>query len=317
MLRFKIGSAAAALVMGCSAFAAPAPLAEDAKVFGAREAAGQVALSPSGNKVVMLVAGPGSSTQAKVFDLHTGAASTVIASDGKPESLYWCKFASDAQLVCQFGNVRIDNQLVGFSRLITVGVDGKGVKLLGQLESSYDAGIRQFDGAILDWSSDGGSSVLMERNYVPEQGRTGSNISRSKEGLGVDRVDLATLKSTVIEAPNKVISGYLTDGRGGIRIRIMDKSDGHGLLTGTTDYAYRQAASGDWKALGSYDSRNGSGIYPLAIEAETNTALVLKTLDGRDALYRMSLDGTGGTTLIARIRRSTLTASRVLVVANG
>ena len=301
MLRLKIGVAVAALLAGHGAFAASAPLADDASQFGAREAAGQVALSPSGNKIVMLVAGPGRTTAAKVFDLQTGAATTAVASNGSPESLYWCKFASDTQLVCQYGgNVAVDNQLVGFSRLITVGVDGKNLKSLGQRSSYYDAGIRQFDGAILDWSADGSGSVLMERNYVPEQGRTGSNIARTKEGLGVDRVDLATMKTTVVEPANRVVSGYMTDGRGGVRIRIRDVADGTGQLTGTTEYTYRPTGAKDWKPLGRYESRDGSGIVPVAVEADSNTVFVVRKLDGRDALYRMALDGTGATTLVAK-----------------
>lgn len=301
MLRLKFGAAVAALLLGGSAIAAPAPLADDAKLFGAREAAAQVALSPSGNKVVILVAGPGRTTLAKVFDLQTGAATTLVASNGNPESLYWCKFASELQLVCAYGgNVSVDGQLVGFSRLITVGADGKGLKSLGQRSSFYDARLRQFDGSILDWSTDSSASVLMARNYVPEQGRTGSNVSRKRDGLGVDRIDLATLKSTPIVSPDPRVTGYMADGRGTVRIRVEDRAASNGILTGTTEYAYRAAGSDDWKPLGRYDSRDGSGIYPLAVEDSTNSVFVVKKLDGRDALYRMALDGTGATTLIAK-----------------
>ena len=297
----KIGVAIGALILGSGALAAPALLADDAKMLGAREAVSQVALSPSGSKVVMLVAGPAGSTIAKVFDLQTGAANTVIGSAGNPESLNWCKFASDKQLVCQYSaNVPGDGQLVGFSRLMTVGIDGKGLKPLGQRASDYDAGLRQFDGAILDWSADGSGSVLMARSYVPEQGRIGSLISRTKEGMGVDRIDLATMKSSVVEPPNRLISGYMTDGRGGVRIRSREEADSNGMLTGTTHYTFRQAGSNDWRPLGQYSSRDGSGLYPLAIEAQTNTLFFLKKLNGRDALYRMALDGTAGTTLIAK-----------------
>src|SRR4030095_844495 len=119
---------AASLLAGTATVAA-APLADDAKAFGTREAATQVAISPSGNKVVMLVAGPGRTTVAKVFDLTTGAATTPITAPGDPETLYWCQFATDAQLVCQYGgNLNMTGQIVGFSRLVTVGVDGQGLK---------------------------------------------------------------------------------------------------------------------------------------------------------------------------------------------
>ena len=95
MLRLMIGSAVAALAMSGAARAAPAPLAADAAMFGARETAGQVALSPSGNKVVMLVAGPGQIDPGPVFDLQTGAMSTALVTKANPQSLDWCKFATD------------------------------------------------------------------------------------------------------------------------------------------------------------------------------------------------------------------------------
>ena len=301
MLRLKFGSAAVALLMSGVALAAPASLSSDASSFGARESAGQVALSPSGNKVVMLVAGPGKSTAARVFDLETGAATTAVTSNANPETLHWCRFASDTQLVCQYGgNVRVEADILGFSRLITVGTDGKGLKSLGQTKSANDATIRQFDGKILDWLTDGSGSILMARAYVPEVGKTGSRISRSKEGLAVDRIDLADMKVTTLEPPRPRVSGYMTDGRGQVRIRTITNADANGILTGTTDFAYRRAGSSEWLPLGRYDARDGSGLYPVGIEAESNSVFVLKELEGRDALYRVALDGSGTTTLIAK-----------------
>jgi hypothetical protein len=39
---------------------------------------------------------------------------------------FWCQFATDAQLVCQYGgNINMTGQIVGFSRPVTVGVDGR------------------------------------------------------------------------------------------------------------------------------------------------------------------------------------------------
>ena len=77
-------------------------------------------------------------------------------------------------------------------------------------------------------------------------------------------------------------------------------ASGDGILTGITQFAYRKLGSSEWLPLGSYDSRDGSGLYPLAIEADSNSVFVLKKLDGRDALYRMSLDGAATTTLVAK-----------------
>ena len=301
MLRCWKGGAVAGLMIGSSLSAAPAPLSEDARMFGTRPAASQVAISPSGDKVVMLVAGPGRSTIAKVFDLVSGAASTALASKGDPETIDWCQFASESKLVCRYGgNVPVGGQLVGFSRLIAAGIDGKGMKLLGQHQSFYDAGLRQTDGTILDWLPGANGALLMAREYVPEAGRTGSHIARIQAGLGIDRIELDTLKSNPVEPPTRHASGYMTDGRGSVRLRIHDDADGSGTLTGVTTYSYRRVGSKDWEALGSYDSRDGSGFYPLAIEADSNSLFVLKKLDGRQALYRMALDGTSAMTLVAK-----------------
>jgi len=294
---------AAGLLSGTSAaaYAQLAPLADDAKAFGTRAIASHVAISPSGEKIVMLVAGVGASSSVKVFDLNTGATTNVLASPGKPESLDWCEFASDNQLVCKYGaNVDMGGQIVGFSRLVTLGIDGKGMKLLGQNDSFYDAGLRQVDGAIIDWLPGENGAVLMAREYVPEVGRTGSNISRKEEGLGVDRINLGNLKSERVEPPVKGTSGYMTDGRGNVRLRIRDEMSGSGVLTGVISYSYRLPGSREWMPLGEYDARNDSGIYPLAIEADSNSIYVLKKLEGRDALYRIALDGTRTTTLVAK-----------------
>jgi len=301
MLRNQIGGVLVALMAASSLSAAPAPLAADAKAFGTRPSAEQVAISPSGDKVVMLVSGPGSSTAVKVFDLRTGAESTPVASPGSPESLQWCQFGADTQLVCQYGgNLVVDGDLVSFTRLVTVGTDGKGLKLLGQEKSFYDAGLRQFDGEILDWMTSGTGSVLMAREYVPETGKTGSHMIRRAKGLGVDRIDLLSQKHETVESPDRLTTGYMSDGRGNIRLRIRDESESDGTLTGLTSYAYRVPGSKEWKQLGQYDTRNDSGVYPLAIEADSNSLFVLQKLNGRDALYRTTLDGSGTTTLVSK-----------------
>ena len=301
MIRNLLGGIVVALMAGSRLSAVPTSLTEDAKAFGARPAAAHIAISPSGNKVLMLVAGPGRTTSAKVFDLNTGAESAPLVSRGDPESLDWCQFATDTQLVCRYGgNLKLDGKIVGFSRLVTVGADGKGLKLLGQDQSYYDKKLRQFDGTILDWLPGDGGAILMAREYVPETGRTGTKMSRTKTGLGVDRINLLTLKHDDVEPADRHTTGYMTDGRGNVRLRIREETDGDGTLSGVTSYAYRAPGSRDWLKLGDYDARSDSGIYPLAIEADSNSLFVLKKLNGRDALYRVALDGTAASTLVTK-----------------
>ena len=251
----------------------------------------------------MLVLTPGRSAQTvlKLFDLTTGEQRTLLSVDGTPESLHWCRFGSETQLVCRYGgNLDIDGVLVGMGRLIRLGIDGKNLAQLGQRSSFYDAGFRQYDGQILDWLTGEGGAVLMARAYVPEINRTGTRMGRKSAGLAVDKIDLVTLKSQTIEAPREEIDGFLTDGRGNIRIRVDHQDNSEGMLTGIVKYQYRLAGGGDWRDLGNYDNRNGSGLVPLAIEAESNSLYYLQKLNGRNALYRMTLDGAGKSETVAQ-----------------
>jgi dipeptidyl aminopeptidase/acylaminoacyl peptidase len=278
------------------------PLAEDAAAFGARPSAEQVAISPSGNRIVVLVPGKGPQTIAKMFDLVTGEQRTVVSSAGTPETLRWCRFGSETQLVCRYGgNLEVDGVLLSFGRLIRIGVDGQNLAALGQRSSFYDAGLRQYDGQILDWLTGDSGAVLMARDYVPEAGRTGTRMTRSRKGLGVDRIDLVSLKSELIEAPREDIDGFMTDGRGQIRVRVDETVGTSGRLTGLTKYQYRAAAAaGNWNDLGTYNENNDEGMQPLAIEAESNSLFYLSKLNGRNALYRMPLDGSQKSTLVAQ-----------------
>lgn len=290
------------LFASTSLFAQALPLADDAKAFGVRQSVSRVAISPSGGKVLMLAAGPGHSTMVRVFDLSSGAETTPLMSRGDPEDLSWCAFATDERLVCRYsGNLPVDGVLVGFSRTVTVKTDGTDLKMLGQNQSFYDESIRQSDGYILDWLPDDGGSILMARTYIPEAGRTGSKISRTKNGLGVDKISLATMKSSIVEHPDRLASGFMTDGRGAVRIRVQNETSVGSNLTGKVNYSYRKPGSRDWQALGSYDPNNSAtSIYPLAVEADSNSLLLLKSLDGRDALYRLTLDGSNAMTLVAK-----------------
>ena len=64
-------------------------------------------------------------------------------------------------------------------------------------------------------------------------------------------------------------------------------------MTGITSFRYRKAGAATGKKLGDLQHKTDIGIWPLAIEHSTNSVYVLADLDGRDALYRMSLDGIG------------------------
>jgi dienelactone hydrolase len=300
----RLKFALVACLMAGASTNAPAqimPLDQAAKSFGARESIQSMAISPGGNRLALLFSGPGRSTMVRVVELPAMSVRTIITSAGDPESFRWCDFASDTQLICRYaGNGMIDADVVSYARMVTFDTDGKNVKELGQRRSFYDAGLRQFDGSILDWLPGQGGAVLMERTYLPEAYKMNTRIVRDKQGLGVDRIEFPSLKASAVEQPRDGASSYMTDGRGGVRLMTTAGTAAGQQLSGQFNYFYRAKGSNDWKDFGQYDLRAETGIRPLAVDAETDSVYLLKRLDGRDALYRKKLDSSETETLVAQ-----------------
>lgn len=274
-----------------------------AAAFGAREGVGHIDISPDGSRVVYLSPGPGRSTEVYVASLADGAPTLVTRSSGDPERLAWCAFVSNDRLICRVGGmVNSAGLLLPFSRLLAIDTDGRNAKQLGQSSSSYDAGIRQYDGNIIDWLPDEDGAVLMAREYVPEAGKTGSNIVRREDGLGVDRIDVRSMKVTRVEGAMRNADLFISDGRGKVRIkRFRPVRASTGMLVSRVDYHYRKSDSDAWLPFSTWQERGGqvgAEMEPIAVDATTNSAYVLKNLDGRKALYRVKLDGSMATELV-------------------
>lgn len=276
------------------------PRSDAAALFGVRESIHSLGISPDGRSIVYTSPGPGRADVAFVQSLEPGARPRIVLrTTGNPDRLRWCDFVTNDRLICQVTLVTrsVEDVLIPFSRLISVGTDGGDVQQLGQRASFYDARIRQFDAEILDWLPGQDGSVLMAREYVPEVGRTGSRLGREEEGLGVDRVNVATLRITRQERANERAAGFISDGRGHVRIMsVLPERGGTGQLANRVEYFYRAGGSSEWRPFSVVQGR--TGLTPLAVDAELDAAYVLKDLDGRYALYRVKLDGTMAEELI-------------------
>ncbi len=302
MKSWILAGAAVTVLTGSNAYGqATHSLAEDAAAFGARESVKEANLSPDGTALMYITPGPGPKTYAAVSNLVSGKTEVMTGADGNPESLRWCNYSAPDRAVCRVSwNYRSPTgDILGYGRLIALDLDGKNPKLLGQPSSWYDAGYRQFDGSILDWNRSSDGTVLMEREYVPEEGKMGTHIIRSKQGLGVDRVDTRTLRVTSIEGARDSAGDYMTDGRGNVRIMMIPDVASNGSLSGKIKYFYRTSASHDWKTLADYVDMEDQ-IQPVAVDADINAAYVLKKSGGRRALYTVSLDGNLTEKLIAQ-----------------
>lgn len=303
MLR-KPFCALAAVVAGWSVAAASSPSGTsdlNAALFGLRESAVGVHLSPSGNQVAYVAPAAGGGAVAFIANVQTGDVKPFLKSGTGAEKLRWCAFVTEQRLVCRYGGVvDASGVLVPFSRLIAVNGDGSGMKQLGQSESFYDAGYRQYDGDIIDWLPGSGGSVLMQRAYLPEAGRGATRMIRRADGLGVDRIDTNTLKVTVAEGPRRDASFYLSDGVGNVRVMgaaATENGAADEMLSGKTRYYYRPVGTHDWKTL--IDFVKDDEVDALAVDATSNSLYLLKRLNGRKALYRTKLDGTQATELVA------------------
>jgi len=128
----------------------------EARLFGARDNVTAMSLAPGGKMVAFIAPQPGGAgTLAYTADLTTGALKAFLRGGRTGETLRWCRFVTDSRLVCNYRTtLRLEGRLTPFSRLIAVNADGTGITQLGQSASDFDAGLRQFDGAVIDWLPD-------------------------------------------------------------------------------------------------------------------------------------------------------------------
>lgn len=320
MQGFKFGVALAAMLAGISpAGAQVMPLEQAAKMFGAREGSFAADLSPLGDKVVYLSADGGSRTVVKLLDLASLKERRIIASDGQHERLQSCEFATESWIVCHYGGTApYRNLVITFGRLAAIDLDKNQIKPLGvRANEDRDTAIRQNDGGILDFPPEGSAgSVLMARNHVPQQAAVGEASGETAGGLGVERIDLASMRASTVEAPRLDAAQYMTDGQGSVRLVGLEQfAHGGDQLAGQTKFRFRLAGSNSWRDLGEFDSREDRGMWPLAIDKSIDSLYYLQKHDGRDALYAMKLDGSNQSTLVAQNDRVDI--SDVLRVSRG
>jgi dipeptidyl aminopeptidase/acylaminoacyl peptidase len=292
------GAAVAALTSQLASAQSTSSIEADALAFGVREGVADMDLSPNGNLAVFTGPGPGRTTIVYIADIVSGTTTPILSSKSDPETLRWCAFVSNDRLACRFtAIIKAGDGLIPASRMITIDTAGKNIKELGQKASQYDWGYRQHDGSIIDWLPGDDNSVLMTRVYMPEVGHSGnSNISRTKEGLGVVKIDVATMKTTNVEPPRNSVATYMSDGRGVVRLIGVAELSGETRLTGRVKYDYREVDSRGWRDLVNYQDDE---FYPLAIDATINSLYAQRKRGGRFALTKILLDGSMTETLVA------------------
>ena len=281
---------AGGLACVCMRATAAMPLDQAAKVFGTRPYLYSAELSPKGDRIVLIAAAASRARVVYVLDIADGTPKPITYSNNDLQ-LTSCGWSSQDRIVCHYrGFDNAIGQRLGFSRLIAMDPDGKNMKELSSRNTGQALRISQFTGGIVDWLDGSTPNVLMMRDHVPEQ-TTGQLTASTADGYGVDRIDTRTLKATIVERADPDASGYMTDGDGHVRIMTREASDERGILKGWSDYYYRVTGESRWRTFGRVPYTGIATVpRPIAVDANTDSAYSIKTLDGRSALYRTKLD---------------------------
>lgn len=287
-------------LLATAALAAAPP--DAAARFGARPGVQHLAMSPDGKRVAWVapLAGQGGA----LFTMTVAdpdSAKAAFRVGGAPDRLRNCMWLSDTRLACTiFGIVSgqgvLINDLLPVSRQVAIDADGGNFRNLAVRDGADALGIQLYGGEIIDRLGDG--RVLMKRNYVPEFA-TGTRLNRTAEGLGVDRVDTATLASSTVEKPRQNAFHWVTDGHG--QVRIMGIGQERGATeqsSGVINLSYRRAGQSGWQPLGSHDTTDDSGFLPYTVDRDSDRAIGFRRIDGRIALVAVALDGSAAETVL-------------------
>jgi dipeptidyl aminopeptidase/acylaminoacyl peptidase len=276
--------------------AGTANAADDAaKRFGTRDNVLGVSISPDGKSLVILQPAGPRGTVASVANLDgSPTMKGIIASSGNPEQLTDCSWATNSRLICQLYIIdTLYGDKVAGTRLVTLNADGSDMKELSARKSDRSLGIVLGGGNVIDWlGDDKDGSVLMSRWFVPEAS-VGHLITQTREGYGVERVNTRTLGRKTVESPNTAASGYVTDGRGNVRIMAIAPRNSLNQSKGTVEFRYRKKDSKSWQTLGTvtYSNYHSKGFVPYAVDPDLDVVYGMDNVTGHTALYKISLDG--------------------------
>jgi len=277
--------------------------AEAAAKFGARESIQQISLAPDGKHAAIISPRGQKGEALMVVDLVSGGDPKVILSSaGSGERLQGCSWPTDTRIVCTviFQSDRTGDILT-MSRMVTLNSDGSDLKMLSQNDSSRALNISQFGGSVIDWNGAATpGTVLMARNFVPET-NTGTHVASTKDGYGVERIDVVTLKRTIAEQPILEANRFISDGAGSIRMMGSRGATQDGYDKPQINFSYRKLGDRKWVQFGQvqYEADGTrAGFLPIAIDSKLDVAYGIETTNGFDALYRIKLDGSNNREMI-------------------
>lgn len=263
-----------------------------AAAFGARAGATDMSVSPDGKSISFIRPDAGPGTALMTVDLANASAPKVaLYTSGKPDRLKGCRWISNQRLVCTLRRIVNDGRfLIPVERWIAVDRDGANYKMLSNDANEHTLEYLTLAGHIIDWLPDEQEALLMTRQYRPDQ-HVGSTIGSTRDGFGVDRIDTRTLEVRQVEAPDKYISRYISDGYGHVRVAVQEKPLPNGEDSGVYEILYRKTGAREWLKLSDYNSRDRSGFSPATVDEAQNLVYGFERREGHMALVAIKLDG--------------------------
>ncbi len=254
-------------------------------MFAARPNAMRVALSPDAMKIVYVGSFKTGGRAVMVADLTTGTSKIVMSTPDLSLRPEWCQFKSAQRLICgAAGILTTGHPPVAFHRIIAIDSDGSNGRMIGQ--EGYRADRTFYGGRVLNWLPDDPNKVVMAVS------------ADDYEGLAVAHVDVRSGPPRVFEQASRQVYDVATDATGAVRYRsLVDQTPG-GYDRDSVTHWVRPKGSREWKLLirGSLSDDHAPKI--LGFDATGDNILVLKLLDGRQALYSVSTDGANTATLL-------------------
>jgi dipeptidyl aminopeptidase/acylaminoacyl peptidase len=273
-----------------------------AKAFGMREEVQQISLSPAGDKVAYLAATGLRGSTLYIVDLGASSSKTVpnavLRADGNPEQIYGCNWISETRVICNAGEVKRDGDVIRrVTRLFAVNADGSALKRVSLRQGMYAEYTANFGGEVIDLLPGSNGEVLIGRQYVPEE-RLGSITGKREEGYGVDRINTSSLATKPVVRPLFNANEFISDGVGNVRIMGSVLAASGGYAETKTRYAYRLAERDNWEPLSVFDWNTEEGFNPYAVDPKENAVYGFDRLNGRQAVFKVALDGSLKRTLV-------------------
>lgn len=303
---FRALSASVPLCLASAHAALPTPSADGLAIaakFGALNQVQQISLSPDG-KHIAVVTPIGGGGSLLIIDVDAGTMRGIMKRPSN-QQLLSCGWSSASRLYCRI-RLTFDNtgQLLGYTRMIAVNVDGSGVTSLSAQDQEGALSIIQNGGVIIDKATDGKSGMVLMTRQIPQVSATGNIANSAKSpGYAVEQVDTVSLKRFVVEPANEEAEEYISDGYGTVRIMgLQPVSSASGYAQTSYRYFYRLPNSRSWKPLTTIDTSKGAysaGFEPEIVDGKANLAYGLDLHDGFKALYSMALDGSNKEQLVA------------------